>query len=88
MLLEIGKIRNFETFVPNQDKNKKYLQRPLKDFATIDKFYDFTYEYIVNRASMIDVSWFNERKFPQAFFEIEYSTDFKNSFEISRASGF
>ena len=79
LLLEIGKLRHFNTFIPNQDKNKKYLEKPLKDFATIDRFYNFTYEYIVNRASTIDVSWFNERKFPQAFFEVEYSTDFKNS---------
>jgi hypothetical protein len=79
LLLEIGKLKNFDTFVPNQDKNKRYLDKPLKDFSTIDRFYSFTYEHIVSRASTIDVSWFNERKFPQAFFEIEYSTDFKNS---------
>lgn len=79
LLLEIGKLRKFETFVPNQDKNKKYLQRPLREFATVEQFYNFTYDYIIDKASTIDVSWFNERKFPQAFFEIEYSTDFKNS---------
>ncbi|HSW55418.1 MAG TPA: hypothetical protein VLH59_10025 [Ignavibacteriaceae bacterium] len=79
LLLEIGKLKKFETFVPNQDKNKKYLQRPLGDFATINKFYDFTYDRIVKRASTIDVSWFNDRKFPQAVFEIEYTTEFKNS---------
>ena len=79
LLLEIGKLRKFETYIPNQDKNKKYLERPLKDFSTVKKFYNFTYDYIVDKASTIDVSWFNERKLPQAFFEIEYSTDFKNS---------
>jgi hypothetical protein len=79
LLLEIGKLRKFNTFIPNQDKNKKYLERPLREFATIEKFYNFTYDHIVDRASTIDVSWFNERKFPQALFEIEYSTDFKNS---------
>ncbi len=79
LLLEIGKLRNFETYIPNQDKNKKYLEKPLKEFATVDQFYSFTYDYIVNRASTIDVSWFNMRKFPHAFFEVEYSTDFKNS---------
>lgn len=51
----------------------------MKEISTIEHFYNFTYDHIVNRASTIDVSWFNERKFPQAFFEIEYSTDFKNS---------
>jgi hypothetical protein len=79
LLLEIGKLKNFQTFIPNQDKNKKYLERPLKEFATIDKYFNFTYDFIIDRASTIDVSWFNERNFPQALFEVEYSTDFKNS---------
>lgn len=79
LLLEIGKLRNFETFIPNQDKNKKYLEKPLKEFATLEKFYHFSYDHIINRASTIDVSWFNDRKFPHAFFEVEYSTGFKNS---------
>lgn len=79
LLLEIGKLRKYDTFVPDQDKNRKYLERPLKEVATIDQFYYFTYDHIVNRAATIDVSWFNERKFPQAFFEVEHSTDFKNS---------
>lgn len=79
LLLEIGKLKKFETFVPNQDKNKKYLAKPLKEVATVDQFYHFSYDHIVNKAATIDVSWFNERKFPQAFFEVEHSTDFKNS---------
>lgn len=79
LLLEIGKLKKFQTFVPNQDKNKNYLERPLKDFATIEKYFNFTYDYIIDRAATIDVSWFNERNFPQALFEVEYSTDFKNS---------
>lgn len=79
LLLEIGKLKRFQTFIPNQDKNKRYLERPLKDFATIEKYFNFTYDYIIDRASTIDVSWFNERNFPQALFEVEYSTDFKNS---------
>ncbi len=79
LLLEIGKLKNYDTFVPYQDKNKLFLQRPLKELATIDSFYEFTYDHILSRAASIDVSWFNQRKFPQAFFEVEHSTDFKNS---------
>lgn len=79
LLLEIGKLKKYQTFVPNQDKNKKYLERPLKEFATLDRYFNFTYDFIIDRASTIDVSWFNERNFPQALFEVEYSTDFKNS---------
>jgi hypothetical protein len=79
LLLEIGKLKKYKTYVPSQDKNKKYLEKPLGEFATLDKYLNFTYEYIIDKASTIDVSWFNERNFPQALFEIEYSTDFKNS---------
>lgn len=79
LLLEIGNLKKLATFIPYQDKNKKYLEKPLFEIATINKFYDFTYKYIVDKAATIDVSWFNERKLPHSFFEIEHSTDFKNS---------
>ncbi len=79
LLLEIGKLKHFDTYIPRQDKNHKYLTTELKNLATIDQFYNFTYDHVVNRAATIDVSWFNERKYPQAFFEVEHSTDFKNS---------
>ena len=79
LLTEIGNLKKFETFVPYQDKNKKYLERKLKDITTIEKFYKFGYENIVSRAITIDVSWFNERKMPNSFFEVEHSTDIQNS---------
>jgi hypothetical protein len=79
LLIEIGNLRKYETYVTNQDKNKMYLERPLKDVATVDHFYKFSYDHIVDRAESIDVSWFNDRKMPHAFFEVEHSTDFKNS---------
>jgi len=79
LLLEIGKLKNFDTSVPSQDKNKRFLEIPLGNIATVRKFYPFTYNHIINRAKSIDVTWFNERKMPHAFFEIEHSTDFKNS---------
>jgi len=79
LLLELGNIKKMTTFVPAQDKNRRYLSHLLGEIATIDQFYNFSYDHIVNRAATIDVSWFNERKLPHSFFEIEHSTDFKNS---------
>lgn len=79
LLVEIGNLKKYQTFVPAQDRNRRYLDKPLKDIATIDQFFNFSYDHIVGRASTIDVSWFNDRKLPHAFFEIEHSTDFKNS---------
>ncbi|MCK5465899.1 hypothetical protein KAI56_00160 [Candidatus Parcubacteria bacterium] len=79
LLVEIGNLKRQETFVPYQDKNKKYLEKSLSEITTIEKFYKFGYEDIVSRAITIDVSWFNERKMPNSFFEVEHSTDIQNS---------
>lgn len=51
----------------------------MSEVTTIKKFYDFTYRNLLRYAITIDVSWFNERKMPSNFFEVEHSTDIKNS---------
>lgn len=79
LLAEIGNLKGFETFLPNQDKNKLYLEHPLKDYSSLKEFYQFTNEDILSNVSTIDVCWFNERKFPNSVFEVEYTTDINNS---------
>ncbi len=79
LLLEIGKMRHLSTFVPDQDKNKKFLQTPLGDLRTLDAIPQYTYPSIVKRSSTIDVIWFNDHQLPHSFFEIEHSTDIQNS---------
>ena len=39
----------------------------------------FTYDNILRKAKTVDVIWFNERNMPQAFYEVEHTTDIKNS---------
>jgi hypothetical protein len=79
LLIEIGNLKNYETFVPSQDRNRQFLNRRLGEIATLQNYYQFSYENLVRRAQTIDVSWFNERKMPFSLFEIEYSTDFHKS---------
>jgi len=79
LLVEIGNLKKHDTFVPNQDKNKNYLDKKLGEIVTIKDFYKFSYDRFVHKAKTIDVSWFNERKMPDTLFEIEHSTDFQNS---------
>ncbi|MEW6409238.1 MAG: hypothetical protein AB1488_03885 [Nitrospirota bacterium] len=79
MIIEIGNIKGFKTYVPSQDKNKKFLNRPLKELVNLNDIFKFTYEDVIQKVQSIDVFWFNERKFPAHIFEIEYSTDFKNA---------
>lgn len=79
ILVEIGNLKDYETFVPHQDKNKPFLERRLSEVSTLKEFHSFTYDSLLKRARTVDVSWFNRRKLPKAFFEVEHSTDMKNS---------
>lgn len=79
LLVEIGNLKKFETFVPHQDKNQKFLEKKLAEITTLKEFHLFTYEKILRRAQTVDVTWFNERGFPDSFFEVEHSTDIQNS---------
>jgi hypothetical protein len=79
LVVEIGNLKGFKTFVPNQDRNRPFAQKKLGDVSTLHNIYDFTYTNVVNRAKTIDVAWLNSRKYPDSFFEIEHSTDIYNS---------
>ena len=61
------------------DKNKLDLNKKLTELTTLKEIYNFSYENIVNKAKNVDAIWFNRRNLPDAFYEIEHSTDFKNS---------
>jgi len=79
LVVEIGNFKGYHTFIPNQDKNKRFLNNTLGKCATLDVIHKFTYDEIIDKAKTIDVIWFDDRKFPQSFFEVEHSTDFQNS---------
>ena len=75
LVVEIGNLKGFQTFVPSQDKNKPFAQQKLGEVTTISNLYEFTYSEVLRKAQTIDVTWFNSRKYPNSFFEIEHSTD-------------
>lgn len=79
LLVEIGKLKEYETFVPSQDKNKRFLGKTLGEISSQMDFYQFGYDRLVRKAKTIDVCWFNVRKMPSALFEVEHSTDIQNS---------
>lgn len=76
---KIGNLRRFETFVPNQDKNRLFLNEKLGDIKTLPQIPKFSYEKLVQRSSTVDVIWFNERMMPHSFIEVENSGEFQNS---------
>lgn len=79
LLVEIGKFKKQTTYIPTQDKNKKYLHSCLGEIADLNSIPQFSYDYLLKKARTIDVIWFNERNMPSYFYEIEHTTDIKNS---------
>lgn len=79
LLVELGNLKRLETFVPPQDRGKKFMDKPLGDAATLPTLHPFTYPEVVKRAQSVDVIWFNPRRMPNAFFEVEHTTNFDNS---------
>jgi hypothetical protein len=80
LIVQLGNLQEYETFIPSQDKNKLFLGKErLGNLASRTDIYPFTYDNVTSRAQTIDVVWFNSRKMPASVFEVEHSTDMKNS---------
>jgi len=80
LLVQLGNLQDFVTYVPAQDKNRLFLgKEKLGAMATQTDMPPFTYPNITGRVKSVDVIWFNRRKLPKAVFEVEHSTDIKNS---------
>lgn len=79
LLIEIGKIRHHTTYIPAQDRNRLFLGKHLGEVSDMVKIPEFTYESLLRKARTIDVIWFNERCMPSDFYEVEHTTDMKNS---------
>ena len=79
LLVEIGKYRHHTTYIPAQDKNRLFIDKKLGEITDSVELPDFTYEIIKKKARTIDVIWFNERQMPSDFYEVEHTTDIKNS---------
>lgn len=79
LLVEIGKFSRKTTYVPAQDRNRLFLGRKLETVTDTFELPSFTYDALLRRARTVDVIWFNERQMPSAFYEVEHTTDIKNS---------
>lgn len=79
LLLQLGNLKKLETFIPNQDKNKRFINQSLESIRSLKTIPEYSYPKLVQRSSTIDVIWFNERRMPHSFFEVEHSTDIQNS---------
>jgi hypothetical protein len=79
LIVEIGKMKKNITYIPAQDKNRLFIKTPLYSMADTTEILPFSYPNLVKRAKSVDVIWFNQREMPNAFFEVEHTTDIQNS---------
>lgn len=79
LLIEIGHYRKSTTYVPPQDQHRLFLDKQLGDLTDYKIIPGFTYETLLRRARPVDVIWFNQRHMPTHFYEVEHTTDIKNS---------
>lgn len=79
LLLMLGNLRHFNTFAPNQDKNRRFLDKTLSEVRTLAKIPPFSYPRLVERSATIDMIWFNQKGMPNSFFEVEFSGNIENS---------
>jgi hypothetical protein len=79
LLTEIGRFKHYKTYVPAQDRNRRFLGSNLGDMSDMTTLPPFSYDNLTRRAKSVDVIWFNERRMPYAFYEVEHTTDIKNS---------
>lgn len=79
LLIEIGHYKNASIYVPPQDQHRLFLDMKLGDLTDYKSIPQFTYEALLRKAKTVDVVWFNERHMPTHFYEVEHTTDIKNS---------
>lgn len=79
LLIEVGHFQKFTTYVPPQDQHRRFLNKELGELTDHKIIPQFTFETILRKAKSVDVIWFNERNIPTHFYEVEHTTDIKNS---------
>ena len=88
LLVQVGNLKKYTTFIPSQDKNKIFLgKRRLGGLATKTAIYPFTYKNITDRTKAIDVVWFVELQDFRTDMVIVADASRKRYFEHSRTLG-
>jgi len=85
MLVTIGKIYGYETYVPSHDQTIRNFQgKPLRDFVTVSECADIFRGPNLSKIREIDVLWFDEDDyglFPVYAFEVEETTKVKSGLD-------
>jgi hypothetical protein len=91
VLLELGNMLGFETYVSNRDRSKHYRGKTLGEIATLKEIPEFTFRDVLDVVREIDVIWFKSEGYPEYCFEVEHTTNVRDGllrlFQISPLKG-
>lgn len=73
LLLELGNLLGFDTYVADRAKKSKLLEKSLGEIALLNEIPPFTYQRHLETVKNVDVIWFKE-EFPAYCFEVEHTT--------------
>ena len=80
LLLELGRMQGLTTYVAHHDRGRNFLRgESLGNMSDWDNLPDFGYPHLMKDAKTVDVIWFNRRKMPSVFYEVEMTTDMSRS---------
>lgn len=77
ILVELGNILGFETYISPRDHSKLYNKTKIGDIVTMSEIPPFTYKRLIDTIKEIDVIWF-KGEFPKYCFEVEHTTQIKS----------
>lgn len=71
LISEIGVLNQFSTYIPPQDKNKPFLNKTLKEVASITTLPQFTFQSVIKSIMTIDVVWINNVSSHRQFLKLK-----------------
>jgi len=78
LLLELGNMLGFDTYVSPRDRSKPYKDKTLGEIATLQEIPEFTFRSTLEIVSEIDVIWFKSEGYPEYCFEVEHTTNVRD----------
>jgi len=91
LLLEVGNLLGFDTYVSSRDRSKPYKDKTLGEIATLQEIPEFTFRSTLEIVREIDVIWFRPEGYPECCFEVEHTTNVRDGllrlFQISPLRG-
>jgi len=91
LLLELGNLLGYDTFVSLRDRSKPYKEKTLGEIATLQEIPEFTFRETLEVVREIDVIWFRTEGYPEYCFEVEHTTNVKDGllrlYQISPLKG-